>query len=207
MVQLSWYSVRVYSHRAIAGAGAASLGSCLDRFYWFIAVSFRPSESGSIIASGNKSNGYLTHFSSGIAWSCSGFLLIQLLFPCVLPFQNVVCFLLKIKIMPPIRNRLVRPRFSEYQRCVLAVCLLLALNSVNREYWIHPFNEDVHTKGEYFSTYPDLLKYPHKFFRTYRMSIKQIDALLHHLRPVISKQDNNYQESIGSEERLVITLR
>ena len=109
--------------------------------------------------------------------------------------------------MPPIQNRLVRPRFSEYQRHVLVVCLLLTLNSVHREYWIHPFNEDVHTKGEYFSTYPDLRKYPHKFFRTYRMSIQQFDALLHHLKPVISKQDNNYRESIGSEERLVITLR
>ena len=39
------------------------------------------------------------------------------------------------------------------------------------------------------------------------MSIHQFDTLLHHLRPVISKQDNNYHESIGVEERLVITLR
>ena len=109
--------------------------------------------------------------------------------------------------MPPIRNRVVQPWFSEYQRRVFVVCLLLTLNSVHREYWIHPFNEDVHTKGEYFSTYPDLRKYPHKFFSTYRMSIQQFDALLNHLGPVISKQDNNYRESIGSEERLVITLK
>ena len=171
---------RVYSHRAIAraeaGAGVASLGSRLDGFYWFIPVSFRLSESeggsGSVIASGNKSNGYLTHFSSGIAWCCNGFLWIQLLFWCVFPFRNVVCILSKIKIMPPIRNRVVRPQFSEYQRRVFVVCLLLTLNSVHREYWIHPFNEDVHTKGEYFSTYPDLRKYPHKFFRTYQMSIQ-----------------------------------
>ena len=86
------------------------------------------------------------------------------------------------------------------------MCLLLGLNSLHREYWIHPFNEDVHTKGEFFTTYPDLRKYPEKFFRTYRMSICQFDTLLHHLRPVISKQDNNYHESIGAEERLVITL-
>ena len=86
------------------------------------------------------------------------------------------------------------------------MCLLLDLNSLHQEYWIHPFNEDVHTKGEFFTTYPDLRKYPEKFFRTYRMSIRQFDTLLHHLHPVISKQDN-YRESIGAEERLVITLR
>ena len=102
--------------------------------------------------------------------------------------------------MPPIRNRVVRRRFTDYQRRVLGVCLLLSLNSLHREYWIHPFNEDVHTKGEYFVTYPDLRKYPHKFFRTYQMSIWQFDALLHHVRPVIAKQDNNYRESIGAEE-------
>ena len=37
--------------------------------------------------------------------------------------------------------------------------------------------------------------------------LEQFDALLHLIRPVVSKQDNNYRESIGAEERLVITLR
>ena len=109
--------------------------------------------------------------------------------------------------MLPIRNRLVRSQFSEYQRKVLVVCLLLGLNSLHRQYWVHPFNEDVHSKGEFFSTYPDLRKYPQKFFMTYQMSVRQFDALLHHIRPVISKLDNNCRESIGAEERLVITLR
>ena len=90
---------------------------------------------------------------------------------------------------------------------VLVVCLLLGLNSLHRQYWVHPFNEDVHLKGEFFSTYPDLHKYPQKFFRIYGMSVRQFDALLHHIRPVISKLDNNYRESIGAEERLVTTLR
>ena len=109
--------------------------------------------------------------------------------------------------MPPIRNRLVRSRFSEYQRRVLVVCLLLGLNSLHRHYWVHPFNEDVHSKGEFFSIYPDLRKYPQKFFRMYRMSVQQFDALLHHIRPVISKLDNNYRESVGAEEQFVIALR
>ena len=109
--------------------------------------------------------------------------------------------------MPPIRNRVGLRRFSPYQRRVLGVCLLLILNSVHRDHWVHPFNEDVHQKGEFFLTYYDLRKYPDKFFRTYRMSIRQFDALLHLLRPTIEKQDNNYRESISPEERLVITLR
>ena len=63
------------------------------------------------------------------------------------------------------------------------------------------------TKGEFFLMYPDLRKYPAKFFHTYRMTVHQFDNLLHLLTPVISKQINNYHESISAEERLVITLR
>ena len=109
--------------------------------------------------------------------------------------------------MPPIRNRVVSRRFSLYQWKVIGVCMLLMLNSLHREYWVHPFNEDVHEKGEFFTTYPDLQKYAYKFFRTYWMSIHQFDALLHLLRPAIEKQNNNYQETISAEERLVIALR
>ena len=76
----------------------------------------------------------------------------------------------------------------------------LMLNSLHREYWVHPFNEDVHEKGEFFTTYPDLCNYPHKFFRRYQMSICQFDALLHQLRPAIEKQSNNYRETISAEE-------
>ena len=83
----------------------------------------------------------------------------------------------------------------------------LMLNSLDRKYWVHPFNEDVHEKGEFFATYPNLSKYPHMFFRTYRMSIHQFDALLHQLHPAIEKQNNNYHETISAKERLIITLR
>ena len=102
--------------------------------------------------------------------------------------------------MLPIRNHVVPHHFSPYQRKVIAVCMLLMLNLLHREYWVHPFNEDVHQKGEFFTTYPDLCKYPHKFFRTYRMFIWQFDALLHLIRPAIRKQSNNYRETISEEE-------
>ena len=109
--------------------------------------------------------------------------------------------------MPPIRNRVVPRRFNPYQRRVLCVCLLLLLNSDEKRLWVHPYNLDVHEKGEFFVTYPDLRTYDEKFFRTYRMSTRQFDNLLHLLRPVIEKNDNNYRETISAEERLVITLR
>ena len=84
---------------------------------------------------------------------------------------------------------------------------MLLLTSGEKKLWVHPFNAEVHHKGEFFVTYPDLRKYGDKFFRTYRMSVDQFDNLLHLLRPVIEKNDNNYREIISAEERLVITLR
>ena len=72
---------------------------------------------------------------------------------------------------------------------------------------MHPYCTDASTKGEFFDIYPDLRKYPEKFFWTYHMSLHQFDNLLHLLRPVISRQITNYQETISPEEWLVITLR
>ena len=109
--------------------------------------------------------------------------------------------------MPPIRNRVGLRGFTPYQRRVLVVVLLLNLNWVHRDYWMHPYNAEVHIKGEFFTDYQDLRKYPHRFFRSYRMSVRQFDHLLHMLYPAIAKQDNNYRETISAEERLVITLR
>ena len=158
-------------------------------------------------ASSKRSNGSWTHFSSINASHCSGFLLIQLYYCDVFLFTNVVCyFVLSIK-MQPIRNRAVQHRFNANQRRVLLVYLLLSTNWLERELWVYPFCCEASTKGEFFLMYPDLRKYPAKFFRTYRMNIHQFDNLLHLLRPVIEKKINNYPESISAEEWLVITLR
>ena len=110
--------------------------------------------------------------------------------------------------MPPNRNRVGLRRFMPYQRRALALIAMLILNSDdNRGFWVHPFNTEVHSKGEFFVTYPDLRKYPLKFFRCYRMSTQQFDNLLHMLAPVITKQDNNYRETLSAEEKLVMALR
>ena len=109
--------------------------------------------------------------------------------------------------MPRIANRHVLQRFNLNQWRVLAIYLLITANWLERELWVHPYCREACTKGEFFLMYPDLRKYPEKFFRTYRMSIRQFDNLLHLLQPVIEKQINNYRETISAEERLVITLR
>ena len=88
----------------------------------------------------------------------------------------------------------------------LFICYLLQIGWKESYGCIH-FVREATTKGEFFLMYPDLRKYPAKFFCTYRMTVRQFDNLLHLLTPVISKQINNYRESISAEERLVITLR
>ena len=91
--------------------------------------------------------------------------------------------------MLPIRNRAVWHRFNANQRRVLLVYLLFTANWLERELWVHPFCREASTKGEFFLMYPDLRKYPANFFLTYRMSIRQFDNLLHLLRPVIEKKN------------------
>ena len=67
--------------------------------------------------------------------------------------------------MLPIQNRMVQHGFNPYKRQVLGVCLLLLLNSDEKNLWVHPFNAEVHDKGKFFVTYPDLCKYGDKFFQ------------------------------------------
>ena len=90
---------------------------------------------------------------------------------------------------------------------MFAISLLSSMNYGERELWVHPYCLEAATEGDFFVTYPNLQKYPWKFFRTYRMSVWQFDNLLHLLHPTLSKKLNNYCETISAEERLVITLR
>ena len=109
--------------------------------------------------------------------------------------------------MLPNRNRVGLSRFLPYQQRALALIALLLTNLYNRDFWVHPFNTKVHSKGEFFVTFPDLRRYPLKFFRSYRMSIRQFDNLLHMVSPIITKEDNNYRETLSAKEKLVMTLR
>ncbi len=46
-----------------------------------------------------------------------------------------------------------------------------------------------------------------EFFRYFRMTVEQFDALHEHLKTKLEKKDTNYRKAITSEERLALTLR
>ena len=74
-----------------------------------------------------------------------------------------------------------------------------------RGWWVHPLNEE-RNKGEYFNHYLDYRNWPEKFFRWYRMEIKDFDKLLKMIEPDIRKQNLNYRETLSPEEKLTITI-
>ena len=61
-------------------------------------------------------------------------------------------------------------------------------------------------KGKYKVLYPDLRLYKDQFFMMYRMSIDKFDELLQMVTPLIENQNTKYRETVGPEERLVLTL-
>ena len=99
-----------------------------------------------------------------------------------------------------------RKRNEKNRMRVLIVLLIFQLQAVHREFWVHPINHERHLKGEYFVLYPDLRKWPEKFYRWFRMEIEEFDEILRMIEPKLRKQQNNYRESMGPEEMLAITL-
>ena len=104
-------------------------------------------------------------------------------------------------------TRRARLRNERNKRRIIAVYFLLTLQYLERDFWVHPINENRYIKGEFYTLYQELRQYPEKFFRWYRMSMEQFDFLLGKLKPGLQKQNNNYRDSICAEERLVVTLR
>ena len=48
--------------------------------------------------------------------------------------------------------------------------MIMQMQMVTREVWIHPLNEDRSRKGEFFNLYLDQRHFPEKFFEHYRMT-------------------------------------
>ena len=109
--------------------------------------------------------------------------------------------------MVRLRNLLNKHQFQRKKRRNVAAYLLTHDDQYQRDYWVHPIDEERHLKGEYFTLYPELREYPEKFLRWFRMSTEQFDFLLQELTPSLQKQNNNYRASVCPEERLVVTLR
>lgn len=63
--------------------------------------------------------------------------------------------------------------------------------------------------GEFHHLFPQLKKYPKKFFQYMRMSKEAFDYILYEVKPKLTKKWCNFHKSsaIKEEERLVITLR
>ena len=84
--------------------------------------------------------------------------------------------------------------------------LMYDLNTIHRDYWVHPINVERPSKGEFNTHYADLQHYEDCFFEFYRMSTSQFDYILERIAPLIRKQNTNFRESVSPEEKLVITI-
>ena len=85
--------------------------------------------------------------------------------------------------------------------------MILQMQMVTREVWIHPLNLDRQSKGEFYNLYLDQWHFPDRFFEHYRMTPQQFDEILHKIAPLIKKNDTNFCKAITPEEKLSLTLR
>ena len=85
--------------------------------------------------------------------------------------------------------------------------MLMQLQMVNREVWIHSLNEDSAMKGEFFNLYVDQRHFPEKFFENYQMTPQQFDEILHKIVSCIKKKDINFRKASTPEEKLALVLR
>jgi hypothetical protein len=76
-----------------------------------------------------------------------------------------------------------------------------------RRHWVHPINQKRLTFGEFHQLYPDLRKDPERFKQYFRMFPEKFDELRSKVHPIILTQPNNFRRHIGTEERLMVTLR
>ena len=90
---------------------------------------------------------------------------------------------------------------------LLLAFVLLQMQLMPREIWVHPLNAERVEKGEFYTLYPDLRHYPKKFFKIYRMNIYKFDNLLERIGPRLMEGETNYRASISAEQQLVLTLR
>ena len=65
--------------------------------------------------------------------------------------------------------------------------MLIEINMMVREIWVHPLNDLWPEKGEFYTLYPDLRHFPRRFFHMYQMSVHKIDELLEILEPYLRK--------------------
>ena len=92
------------------------------------------------------------------------------------------------------------------RRRVMIALMLLQMQLVVRDIWVHQLYNDRRIKGEFYVHYPDLKKYEDKFFGFYRMSVETFHGLLTLVHRQLTSPGTNYRKSISAEEKLVLTL-
>ena len=70
--------------------------------------------------------------------------------------------------------------------------MVIQMQFLIREVWVHPLNTTRTGKGEFYTLYPDLQHYPKKFFGVFPMDQNQFGNLLQRVAPRLLKQDTNY---------------
>ncbi|CAH2009325.1 unnamed protein product [Acanthoscelides obtectus] len=89
-----------------------------------------------------------------------------------------------------------------------SVLKMLQLSGTTRNYAVHPVNKERHRLGEYHHLFPQLKKYPDRFFQYIRMDYTTFKYILNLLSPhMATKYTNFVQQPIEPAEKLVITLR
>ena len=92
-------------------------------------------------------------------------------------------------------------------RHFLIIFILLEMQEVNRNYWVHTVNLLRPKKGEFYTLYPNLRHFNKKFVSMYRMDTNKFDELLKIGVPLIMKKFTYMRSPISTEQKLVLTLR
>ncbi|XP_063220563.1 uncharacterized protein LOC134537203 [Bacillus rossius redtenbacheri] len=93
--------------------------------------------------------------------------------------------------------------------------ILLSENSVlkakllnrNHRAWIHDYNVQRTTDGEFVRVYKELRNHSDKFYNYLRMSKELFDLLFFKVQKFLHHVTTNFRETISAEQRLVITCR
>ncbi|XP_045766567.1 uncharacterized protein LOC123868195 isoform X2 [Maniola jurtina] len=83
--------------------------------------------------------------------------------------------------------------------------ILEALKEDKEKHWVHPLNKKRLSIGQFHVLYPELRKYPEKFYQYFNMTSHTFDELLNSITQYIAK-NNITRDTISPEERLTITL-
>ena len=73
--------------------------------------------------------------------------------------------------------------------------------------WVHEFNEERISLGEFYHLYRDVRLYHDKFYNYLRMTKNTFDMLLEKLENHLGGPGTNYRQKISPEQRLVLTVR